>query len=82
EDGALCLASGGELIARLAFYGPGMDFVLHDLTSGQGLHVGRFLRDPITRQVEQLQIVGRLARRHRPLTVPQPRSPATFLSRI
>ncbi|MGH3513407.1 MAG: serine hydrolase domain-containing protein [Pseudonocardiaceae bacterium] len=82
EDGALCLASGGELIARLAFYGPGMDFVLHDLTSGQGLHVGRFLRDPITRQVEQLQIVGRLARRHRPLTVPQPRSPAAFLSRI
>jgi CubicO group peptidase (beta-lactamase class C family) len=77
NDGCLCLASGGELIARLAFYDD-IDFVLQDPTSGQGLHVGRFLRDPITKQVEQLQIVGRIARR-RPPTVPEARSPADSL---
>jgi CubicO group peptidase (beta-lactamase class C family) len=82
EDGALCLASGGELIARLAFYGAGMDFVLQDPTSGQGLHAGRFLRDPVTKHVEQLQIGGRLARRHPAPIVPEPRSPAASPSCI
>ncbi|HEX4099824.1 MAG TPA: serine hydrolase domain-containing protein [Pseudonocardiaceae bacterium] len=79
DDGGLCLAIGGELIARLAFY-DGWDFVLQDPVSGQGLHVGRFLRDPITKQVEHLQIVGRRALRDRPSTVPQPRSRADSLS--
>lgn len=77
NDGGLCLTSGGELIARLAFYDD-VDFVLQDPASGQGLHVGRFLRDPITKQIEQLQIVGRIARR-RPPTVPEVRSPADSL---
>jgi CubicO group peptidase (beta-lactamase class C family) len=80
DDGTLCLASGGEILARLAFYG-GMDFVLRDPTSGQRMHVGRFLRDSITKQVEQLQMVGRIARRRRPTAVPEPRSPAESLSR-
>ncbi|PZS38365.1 MAG: penicillin-binding protein [Pseudonocardiales bacterium] len=79
HDGALCLASGGEIIARLAFY-DGMDFVLRDPTSGQRMHVGRFLRDSITEQIEQLQMVGRIALRRRPTAVPEPRPSAESLS--
>ncbi|MGH3901349.1 MAG: serine hydrolase domain-containing protein [Pseudonocardiaceae bacterium] len=82
NDGRLCLAVGDELTARLAFY-DGMDFVVQDPTSGLGVHLGRFLRDPITKQVEQLQIVGRIARRRQqPLTVPHARSPADSLRRV
>lgn len=62
DDGALYLANGDELTARLAFYDD-LDFVLRDLTSGQGMHAGRFLRDPITKQVNQVLIGGRLAQR-------------------
>ena len=53
--------------------------VVQDLTSGQGAHVGRFLRDPVTKQVEQLQVIGRLARRQHPPTMPEARSPADSL---
>jgi hypothetical protein len=80
DDGALCLASGGEIIARLAFY-DGMDFVLRDPASGQRMHVGRFLRDSITKQVEQLQMVGRISLRRPPTAVPEPRSQTESLSR-
>ena len=73
DDGELYLANGDELIARLAFADDAV-FVLQDLASGQRLHIGRFLRDPITKQVEQLQIGGRLARRERAPTVPEARS--------
>jgi len=73
--GGLCLANGSELIARLAFYDE-MHFVLQDLTSDRGLHTGRFLRDPATKQVEQLQIGGRLAQRRWQPAVPEARSPA------
>ncbi|MGH3800117.1 MAG: serine hydrolase domain-containing protein [Pseudonocardiaceae bacterium] len=79
--GDLCLAIGGELTARLAFYDD-LDFVVQDLASGQQLHVGRFRRDPITKQVEQLQIVGRVARRREPPTIPEARSPAESLRRV
>ncbi|MGH8918815.1 MAG: penicillin-binding protein, partial [Actinomycetes bacterium] len=78
DGGGLYLANGNELIARLAFCDD-LVFVLQDLTSGQRLHVGRFLRDPITKQIEQLQVGGRLARRERPSTVPEARSPADSL---
>ncbi|MGH3884025.1 MAG: hypothetical protein ACRDRC_11580, partial [Pseudonocardiaceae bacterium] len=80
-DGDLCLAIGSELTARLAFYDD-TDFVLLDLTSGQHMQAGRFLRDPITKQVEQLQIVGRIARRGQPPTVPEARSPFDALRRV
>lgn len=80
DDGALCLEVGGDLIAHLAFY-DGLNFVLQDPASGQGQQVGRFLRDPMTKQIEHLQISGRLASR-RSLTVPEPRSPAGFLRRV
>lgn len=74
-DGDLCFAMDGEITARLAFYDD-LDFVVRDLASGRGVHIGRFLRDPVTKQVEQLLVFGRLARRHRPPAVPDARSPA------
>jgi hypothetical protein len=78
DDGSLYLANGDELIARLIF-SDDVVFVLQDLTSGQRLHAGRFLRDPITKQVERLQIGGRLARRERAPIVPEARSPTDSL---
>ncbi|MGH3616016.1 MAG: serine hydrolase domain-containing protein [Pseudonocardia sp.] len=81
HDGGRYLANGDELIVRLAFYDD-LDFVFQDLTSGLGLHVGRFLRDPITKQVEQLHIGGRIARRRRPPIVPEARSAPGSLRRV
>lgn len=80
DDGGLYMANGNDVIARLAFYDD-LVFALQDLSSGQELHLGRFLRDPTTQQVEQLQIGGRLARRDSDITVPEARSPAEALSR-
>jgi len=77
DDGSVYLATGDEVIARLVFHDD-LVFALQDLTSGQQLHLGRFLRDPITGQVEQLQIGGRLARREHP---PHARPGAASLSR-
>ncbi|MGH3983634.1 MAG: serine hydrolase domain-containing protein [Pseudonocardiaceae bacterium] len=79
DNWGLCLARGGDLIARLAISND-MSFVVQDLASGQRLHSGRFLRDPITKQIELLQIFGRTARR-RPPAVPEPRSSADSLRR-
>ena len=79
DDGELYLAIGGELIARLVFYDK-LNFLIQDMASGRGHHVGRFLRDPITKQVEQLQIGGRLARRRLP-AVPKARLPDDSLRR-
>lgn len=78
-DEGLYLESGGELIARLVFSND-MCFVVQDPVSGCRLHVGRFLRDPITKQIELLQIFGRIARRRSP-AVPESRSPADSLRR-
>lgn len=80
DDGALCLEVGGELVALLTFYDD-LNFVIQGPVSGQGQHVGRFLRDRSTKQVEQLQIGGRLASR-RSFFVPEVRSPADSLSRV
>jgi CubicO group peptidase (beta-lactamase class C family) len=80
DGGDLFLEIGGEPIARLAFY-EDLNFLMQDPASGQGRHVGRFLRDPITRQVDYLQIGGRLAPR-RPLDVPEARTPSESVSRV
>lgn len=77
DDGSLCIEAGGDLIARLAFYDD-LNFVIQDPASGQGQHVGRFLRDPGTNQIEHFQIGGRLASR-RPVAVPDSRSPIESL---
>ena len=84
HDGDLYLANGDELIARFSFSPDSSAdpvFVLQDLTTGRGAHEGRFVRDPVTRQIEQLQIGGRLARRYEPAGVPEARSPAESTSR-
>ncbi|MGH3754836.1 MAG: serine hydrolase domain-containing protein [Pseudonocardiaceae bacterium] len=80
-DGGLYLAVGDELTARLACYDD-RNFVVQDLASGRGVHLGRFLCDPGTGQVGYLQIGGRLARRGRSPAAPGARSPAGSLSRI
>ncbi len=80
-DGGLYLANGDELIARLVLFDD-MDFVVQDMTSGQHVHAGRFLRDPITNYVEQVLLFGRLARRQRCPTVPEARSSADSLRRV
>lgn len=79
-DGSLYLANGDELTLKFAFYDD-LDFVLQNPVSGHGKDVGRFLQNPITKQIEQLQIGGRRARRRIP-AVPEARSPADSLSRI
>lgn len=74
NDRELFLEIGSDRVARLAFYDE-LEFLIQDPISHQGQQVGRFLRDPITRQVERVQIGGRLALR-RPPAVPEARSPA------
>lgn len=71
-DGVLRIEAGGDLIAHLVFYDD-LNFVIQDPVSGQGHHVGRFLRDLSTNQIEHFQIGGRLALR-RPVAVPDSRS--------
>jgi CubicO group peptidase (beta-lactamase class C family) len=80
DDGALYLANGDELTARLAFYDD-LDFLLQDPTSGQSMHAGRFVRDPITKQVGHVLIGGRLAQRQQSSTVPKARSPTDSRNR-
>ncbi|MGH3875115.1 MAG: serine hydrolase domain-containing protein [Pseudonocardiaceae bacterium] len=81
HDGQLCLAVGGEVTARLTLYDD-LDFLVRDPVSGTQLQVGRFRRNPSTRQIEQLQVGGRIARRRSPPTVPQARSPVDSLRRV
>jgi hypothetical protein len=77
DDGTLCLEIGGDVIAQLAFSGD-LHFLIHDSFTGQWRH-GRFLRDPVTRQVELLQIGGRLTARQLSVVL-EARSPAGALS--
>jgi|SRR6185437_4907002 len=80
DASTLYLAIGGDVIARLAFF-DNLDFLIQNPLSGEGWHVGRFLRDPITQQIELLQIGGRLATRQ-PSTVSEALSPVESLSRV
>lgn len=80
ENGTeLFLEIGGERLARLVFYNE-LEFLIQNPATGQGQHVGRFLRDSATGQIEQLQIGGRLALRQPP-AVPEVRSPADAICR-
>jgi DNA replication protein DnaC len=80
DDGTLCLEIGGDVIGRLAFFDD-LDFLIQDPLSDRGWHVGRFLCDPVTQQVELLQIGGRLATQRLPGAL-EARSPAEPLSRV
>ncbi|MDQ3898413.1 MAG: beta-lactamase family protein [Actinomycetota bacterium] len=62
ENGDVCLAVDGDLVARLAFY-EGLVFSQRDPTSGAQTHAGRFLRDPASGEIDRIQVGGRLARR-------------------
>jgi CubicO group peptidase (beta-lactamase class C family) len=62
EKGDTLLAIDGEAVARLAFH-EGFTFAQQDLTSGQRMVPGRFLPDPITGELDLIQVSGRLARR-------------------
>ena len=62
ENGETGLAIDGEAVARLTFH-EGFIFGQQDLASGQWIYPGRFLPDPITRELALIQVGGRLARR-------------------
>ena len=63
EDRDALLAIGGETVARLAFH-EDFTFAQPDLTSGQWMNAGRLLPDPISGDLDLIQVGGRLARRH------------------
>ena len=73
-----CASRAGELIARLAFYDD-MHFVLQDPISGQRMQVGRFLRDPITKQSATADR-RRISQRRRPPIAAAARSPVDSLT--
>jgi CubicO group peptidase (beta-lactamase class C family) len=61
-NGQFFLLVDGEAVARLSFY-ENLHFSQQDLNSGDWMHAGRFMRNPITGDVDQIQVDGRLARR-------------------
>jgi hypothetical protein len=65
KNGTCRLAIDGETVARLEFH-EGLIFAQHDPNSGQFVQVGRFVRDPITGDLDLIQIAGRLGRRQIP----------------
>jgi CubicO group peptidase (beta-lactamase class C family) len=62
KNGTVQLAIDGETVARLEFH-EGLVFGQHELGSGRLVQAGRFLRDPITGDLDLIQIAGRLGRR-------------------
>ena len=68
SDGHYRLAVDGEEFMVLSG-SDGMTFALLERTSGQCVPGGRFQRDPVTGEINGIQVNGRLARRH-PLAVP------------
>jgi CubicO group peptidase (beta-lactamase class C family) len=62
RNGTHQLAIDGEVVARLKFH-EGLIFSQHDPNSGQFVQAGRLLRDPITGNLDLIQIAGRLGRR-------------------
>jgi CubicO group peptidase (beta-lactamase class C family) len=62
ENGDLRYEHGGKALS-LAFH-EGLIFSLEDRTSGQRIPFGRFLRDPITGDLDLIQVGGLVARKH------------------
>lgn len=65
-DGRFFLLIDGDAVAGLSFYDD-LVFSQQDLESGEWGHAGRFLRNPVTGEIDQIQVDGRLACRR---TVP------------
>jgi CubicO group peptidase (beta-lactamase class C family) len=62
ENGKHCLVIDGEAVAWLTFHEDLM-FSQHDVTSGQCMRAGRFLRNPVTGNVGGILVNGRVGRR-------------------
>lgn len=62
RDGQFFLLIDGDAVARLSFYDD-LIFSQQDLESGEWGHAGRFLRNPMTGEIDRIQVDGRLARR-------------------
>ena len=62
QNGQFFLLIDGDAVARLSFYDD-LIFSQQDLESGEWGHAGRFLRNPVTGDIDQIQVDGRLARR-------------------
>jgi hypothetical protein len=63
QDRDALLAIDGETVARLVFH-EGFTFAQQDLESGRLMNPGRLLPDPISGDLDLIQVSGRLARRH------------------
>lgn len=61
-NGKHCLVVDGEVVAWLTFH-EGLMFSQQDVTSGQCMRAGRFLRDPVTGDVGGILVNGRVGRR-------------------
>lgn len=62
DDGEHRLVVDGEAVARLTFH-EDMLFEQRDVATGQRMHPGRFLRDPITGALDRVLVNGRVGRR-------------------
>jgi CubicO group peptidase (beta-lactamase class C family) len=62
ENGKHCLVIDGEAVAWLTFHG-NLIFSQQDIASGEWVHPGRFLRDPITGNLDGILVSGRAGRR-------------------
>ncbi|MGH4025558.1 MAG: serine hydrolase domain-containing protein [Pseudonocardiaceae bacterium] len=60
QNGQFFLLIDGDAVARLSFYDD-LIFSQQDLESGEWGHAGRFLRNPVTGDIDQIQVDGRLA---------------------
>lgn len=56
------LAIDGETVSRLTFH-DGLIFAQQDIASGQWIHAGRFLRNPVTGDIDGILVGGRVGRR-------------------
>jgi CubicO group peptidase (beta-lactamase class C family) len=73
QDETLCLASDGEIIARLTMVDD-VTFSVHEPASGLRMNMGRFHRDPVTGRIDGIHATGRFARRRVP-RIPRARGP-------
>ncbi len=62
RNGKHCLAVDGEAVSWLTFH-ENLIFSQQDIDSGQWIHAGRFLRNPITGYLDGILVGGRVGRR-------------------
>lgn len=63
ENGKHCLVVDGEVVAWLRFH-EDLIFSHQDVVSGQWMRAGRFLRNPVTGDLNGIRFGGRVGRRH------------------